>query len=83
MRSYYNQPKMIAVDAGKKPPLCHFERSEKSRPTAPKYHLSFSHNVPWEGGNISVEDEISHCVRNDRVELMCSFPIATMCKVNS
>ncbi len=62
MRSYYADSSRCRQDA----PPCHFERSEKSRPSAPKYHLSFSHSVPGERGNISIRDEISHCVRNDR-----------------
>ncbi|MDQ5867958.1 MAG: hypothetical protein M3390_19855, partial [Chloroflexota bacterium] len=55
-------------------PLCHSERSEESRPTPPKYHLSFSHTPPQEKGNILVEDEILHCVQNDKDRLCCPYP---------
>ncbi len=56
----------MLLNYGDRLPLCHSERSEKSRPSAPKYHLSFIHSVPRESSNILVKDEILHCVQNDK-----------------
>ncbi|HET6262244.1 MAG TPA: hypothetical protein VFG99_08400, partial [Chloroflexia bacterium] len=50
-----------------KPRPCHFERSEKSRPAAPKATPFSEHTggLAQEISNFSVKDEISHYARND------------------
>ncbi|HEY0071433.1 MAG TPA: hypothetical protein VGE04_15825, partial [Chloroflexia bacterium] len=61
--------KRVPTLAPKAPP-CHSERSEESRPSPPKSHLSlwqYGANGAVEKGNIPVEDEILHCVQNDKV----------------
>ena len=47
-------------------PHCHSERSEESRPSAPKYHLSSRTFLPEEKWNIPMRDEILRYAQNDR-----------------
>ena len=62
-RGLYTTVILLPKDSSTQSPPCHSERSEESRPTAPKPPLSYTNRVSQGKGNIPVEDEILRCAQ--------------------